>query len=161
MGSRKTLTCLRWPINVNKNVNEHLLFAVGLVQFSHPVVSNSVTPWTAPHQASLSITNSQSLLKLMSIELVMPSKYIILYHPVLLCLQSFLALGSLPRSQFFTSGSQSIGVSASASIISMKIQYWFSLGLTGLMSLWSKGLSRVFSNTTVEKHQFFSTQLSL
>ena len=84
MGSRKTLTCLRWPINVNKNVNEHLLFAVGLVQFSHPVVSNSVTPWTAPHQASLSITNSQSLLKLKSIKLVMPSNHLILCHPLLL-----------------------------------------------------------------------------
>ena len=77
------------------------------------------------------------------------------------CLQSFPALGSFPLSQFFTSGGQSIGVSASASVLSMNIQDWFPLGLTGLFSLQSKGLSRVFSNTTVQKHQFFNTQPSL
>ena len=64
-------------------------------------------------------------------------------------------------SQFFTSGSQSIGVSASASVFPVNIQDWFPLGLTGLISLLSKGLSRVFSNTTIQKHQFFSAQLSL
>ena len=72
------------------------------------------------------------------------------------CLQSFPSSGSLPMSQFFTSGSQSIGVSASASVLPMNIQDWFPLGLIGLISLQSKGLSRVFSNTTVQKHQFFS-----
>ena len=75
------------------------------------------------------------------------------------CLQSFPASGSFPITQFFPSDSQSIGVSASASIFPMNIQDWFLLGLTGLISLQSKGLSRVFSNTTVQKHQFFGTQL--
>ena len=116
-----------------------------------------VTPRTAAHQASLSITNSQSLLKLMSIQSVMPSKHIILCHP----LQSFPESGFFPMSQFFTSGGQSIGVSALASVLPMNIQDWFPLELTDLISLQSKGLSRVFSNTTVQKHQFFSAQLSL
>ena len=77
------------------------------------------------------------------------------------CPQSFPALGSFPMSQLLTSGGQSIGVSASALVLAMNIQSWFPLGLTGLITLLSKGLSRVFFNTTVQKHQFFSTQLSL
>ena len=77
------------------------------------------------------------------------------------CLQSFPASGSFPMSQFFTSGCQSIGASASASVLPMNIQDWFPLGLAGWISLQSKGLSRVFSNTTVQKHQFFGAQLSL
>ena len=77
------------------------------------------------------------------------------------CLQSFPASGSFPMSQFFASGSQSIGVSASASILPMNIQDWFPLEWTGWISLLSKGFSRVFSNTTVQKHQFFDAQLSL
>ena len=76
-------------------------------------------------------------------------------------LQSFPASGSFLMSQFFTSGGQSIGVSASTLVLPMHIQSWFPLGLTGWISLQSKGLSRVFSNTTVQKHQFFSDQLSL
>ena len=76
-------------------------------------------------------------------------------------LQSFPASGSFPVSQFFTSGGQTIGVSASASVIPMNIQDWFPVGWTGWISLQSQGLSRVFSNTTVQKHQFFSAQLSL
>ena len=77
------------------------------------------------------------------------------------CLQSFPASGSFPMSQFFTLGGQNIGVSASPSVLPMNNQDWFPLGLTGLISLLSNGLSRVFSNTTVQKHQFFSTQPSL
>ena len=77
------------------------------------------------------------------------------------CLQSFPASGSFSMSQFFASGGQSIGVSASTSVLPMNIQDWFPLGLTDLISLQSKGLSRVFSNTTVQKHQIFSTQSSL
>jgi len=77
------------------------------------------------------------------------------------CLQSFPASGSFPMSQFFTLGGQSIGASTSASVFSMNIQDWFPLGLTGLISLQSKELSRVFSNTTVQNHQFFGVQLSL
>ena len=77
------------------------------------------------------------------------------------CLQSFPASGSLQMGQFFSSGGQSIGVSASASVLPINIQDWLPLGWTGWISLQSYGLSRVFSNTTVQKHQFFVTQLSL
>ena len=77
------------------------------------------------------------------------------------CPQSFPAPGSFPMSQLFASGGQSIGVSASASILPVAIQGWFPLGLTGLISLLPKGLSRVFSSPTVWKHQFFGVQLSL
>ena len=85
-------------------------------------VSLFATPWTAPCQASLSSTISQSLLKFMSIELVMPSNHLILCHPFSFSLQSFPTSGSFPMSQFFTSGGQSIGVSASASVLPMNIQ---------------------------------------
>ena len=84
-------------------------------------------------------------------------------HPVIpfsSCLQSFPTSGSIPVSQFFTSGGQSTGVSASASVLPMNIKDWSLLAWTGWISLQSKGLSRVFSNTTVWKHQFFGTQLS-
>ena len=87
-----------------------------------------------------------------------------LSHPVVpfsSCLQSFPASGYFQMSQFFPLGGQSIGVSASSSVLPMIIQDWFPLGWTGWISLQSKGLSRVFSNTTVQKHQFFSAQLSL
>ena len=77
------------------------------------------------------------------------------------CLQSFPASGSFQMSQLFTSGGQNIGVSASASVLPMNTQDWSALGWTGWISLQSKGLSRVFSNTTVQKHQFFCAQLSL
>ena len=77
------------------------------------------------------------------------------------CPQSFPASGSFQMSQFFTSGGQSIGVSASTSVLPINTQDWPPLGWTGWISLQSKGLSRVFSNTTVQKHQFFSTHLSL
>ena len=120
-----------------------------------------VTPWTAACQASLSITNSWSLLKLISIASVMPSNHLIICQLLSSCLQSFPASGSFPVSQFFASGGQSIGALASASVFPMDIQGWFPLGLTGLITLQSKGLSRVFSNTTVQKHQFFGAQLSL
>ena len=119
------------------------------------------TPWIAARQASLSITNSQSSLKLMSVESVMPPNHLTLVVPFSSHLRSSPASGSFPVSQFFPSGGQSIGVSASASVPPKNIQDWFPLRWTGLISLQSKGLSRVFSNTTVQKHQFFSTQLSL
>ena len=80
--------------------------------------------------------------------------------PVSFCLQSFPASGSFPMSQLFASGGQRIGVSASTSVLPMNIQDWFPLGWTGWTSLQYKGLSRVFSNTTVQKHQFFGAQLS-
>ena len=81
--------------------------------------------------------------------------------PLSSCPQSFPASGSIPMSQLFASGCQSIGVSASTSVLPMNTQDWSPLGWTGWISLQSKGLSRVFSSTTVQKHQFFGTQLSL
>ena len=101
-----------------------------------------VSPWTAARKASLSITNSQSPHVLMSIELVMPSNRLILCHPFSSCPQSFAASGSFQMSQLSASGGQSIGVSASASVLPMTIQDWFPLGWTGWISLQSKGLSR-------------------
>ena len=108
------------------------------------------TLWTAACQASLSITNSQSLLQPMSIESAMPCSNLILCRPLLL-------LSIFPSIRVFTNESvlcirgQSIGASASASVLSMNTQDWFLLGLPGLVSLQSKGLSRVFSNTIVQK----------
>ena len=92
------------------------------VQFSRSVMSDFATPWTAACQASLSITNSRSLLKFMSIELVMPSNHLILCHPLSSHLQSFPASGSFPMSQFFAEGGQSIGVSASTSVLPVNSQ---------------------------------------
>ena len=118
------------------------------------------TPWIAARQASVSITSSQSSLKLMSIESVIPSSHFILCCPLLFLPQSLPASRSFPMSQLFAWGGQSIGVSASASVLPMNTQDCSPLGWTGWISLHSKGLSRVFSNTTVQKHQFFSAQLS-
>ena len=92
------------------------------VTLSHSVMSNSVTPWTTASQASLSFTISQSLLKLMSIELVVPSNHLILYHPLLLLPAIFPIIGSFPMSWLFTSDGQSIGASVSASVLPMSIQ---------------------------------------
>ena len=119
------------------------------------------TPWTAACQASLSITSFWSLLKFMSIESVMPSNHLVLCRPLFPHVQFFAASRSLPVSQFFASGGQTIGVSASASVLPMNTQDWFPLGWTGWISLQSKGLSRVFFNTTVQKNEFFGTQPSL
>ena len=117
------------------------------------------TPWTAAHQASLSITKvypkscplSQWCHPTISSSVV----------PFSSCLQSFPASGSFQMSQLFASGGQNIGVSTSTSVLPMKTQDWSPLGWTGWLSLQSKGLSTVFSNTTVQKHQFFSAKLSL
>ena len=116
-----------------------------------------VTPWTAACHTSLSFTISWSLFKLMFIE------FESVMHPTISSSvisfssfpQSFPASGSFPMSQLFTSGGQSIGASASASVLPVNIQRWFPLGLTDLIFLLSKGLSRVFSSTTIWKHQFF------
>ena len=105
------------------------------------------TPWTAAHQASLSITNSRSLLKLMSIILVMPSNHLIFCCPLLLP-SIFPNIKSFLMSQFFTSGGPSIG--ALTSVFSVNIQGWFPLGWTGWISLQSKGLSRVFSTSQLK-----------
>ena len=117
-----------------------------------------VTPWTTAHLAFLSI--SQSPPKPMSIELVMASNHLILCHSLLLP-SIFSSIRVFKMNQLFTSGGQINGVSASTSVLPMNIQDWSPLGWTGWISMQSKGLSRVFSNTTVQKHQFFDAQLSL
>ena len=116
------------------------------------------TPWTATCHTSFSFTISWSLFILMSLESVMPSTYLIHCWPFSSCLQSFPASGSFPMSWLFASGSQGIGASASSSVLPVNNQDWFPLGLTGLISLQSKGLSRVFSSTTIWNHQFFGAQ---
>ena len=133
------------------------MFVVVIQLLSH--VWLFVTPWTVACQASLSITNSQSLSKLMSIESVMPSNHLILCHRLLLLPSMF------PSIRVFSNESAlhvrwpkywSFSFSISPS---NEYSGWFSLGWTGWISLRSKGLSRVFSNTTVQKHQFFSVRL--
>ena len=117
------------------------------------------TPWTATYQAPLSFTISWSLLKLMSLESMMPSSHFILCHPILL-LTSILypVSGSFPMSWLFMSGGQSTVALASASALPVNSQVGFPLGVTGLISLLSKGLSRVFSSTRVQK--FFSSTIN-
>ena len=144
-------------INVAATLDDSFLQFNSVQSLSH--VRLSATPWIAACQASLSITNSRSLLKLMSIESVIPSRHL-LCSPLLLLPQSLPTSKSLPMSQLFSWGGQSIGVSASTSVLQMNSQDWSPLGWTGWISLQSKGLSRVFSNTTVQKHQFFSAQIS-
>ena len=117
-------------------------------------------PWITARQASLSITIFRSSLKLMSIDSETPSSHLILCHPLLPLPQSLPASESFPMSQLFTWGGQSPGVSASASFPPKKSQGWSPSEWTGWISLQSKWLSRVFSNTTVQKHQFFSAQPS-
>jgi len=143
-----------------------LLFTAELViQFSSVQSLSRVrlfaTPWIAARQASLSITNAQSPPKPMPIESVMPSNHLILCRPFSSCPQCFPASGSFQMSQLFASGGQSIGVSASTSVLPVNTQDWSPLAWIGWISLQSKGLPRVFSNTTVQKHHFFSAQLSL
>ena len=144
---------------VSSTFAQYLLFSSD--QFSHSVMSDSSQPHGLPHA-----------------ELLCPSPTPRVYsnsctlsrwcHPTISSsvdpfsqLQSFPASGSFPMSPFFTSGGQAIGVSALASVLPMNIQDWFPLGWTGRISLRSKELSRVFTNITVQKHQFFGTQLSL
>ena len=135
---------------------DHIFHFSSVQSLSH--VQLFATLWMAARQESLSITNSRSWLKLISIESVMPSNHLILCRPFLFCLQSFPASESFPMSQLFASGGQSIGGSASTSVLSMNNQSGFPLGFIGFISLLSKGLSRVFSSTTVRRHQFSGAQ---
>ena len=141
----------------------YLRFVTTLL-FSCSVMPDSLPPH-GPHAGpSLAFTISWILLKLMSIEWVMPSNHLVLcrpLYPLLVLPSTFPASGSFPVSRLFASGGQSIGVSASASVLPMNIQGWYPLGLTGLISLLSKGLSKVFSSTTVWKRQFFRAQAFL
>ena len=150
--------CSTWQWYNWHNRSQWIFSAKVVVQFlSH--VWLFVTPWTAAHQASLSFATSWSLLKLISIESMMPHNHLILCCPLSSCLQSFPASGSFLKSRFFASGGQSIGASASASVLPMNTQDWFPLALIGLISLQSKGFSRVFFNTTVQKHRLFGATL--
>ena len=124
------------------------------VQFSCSVTSDSLRPHGLQHARFL--VHPRSLLKLLSIESILPSNHLILCCPLLLSPSIFPESGSFPMSQFFTSGGQHIGVSASASVLPMNIQHLFALGWTDWI-LQPKGLSRVFSNTTVQKLKYFDT----
>ena len=124
-------------------------------------VSLFATPWTTAHQAPLFSAISWSLLKLMSIESVMPSTISSSVVPFSSCLKSFPASGSFPVSQPFAFGGQNVRASASAWVLLVDIQHSFLFGLTGLISLLPKWLSKVFSSTTIQKHLFFGVQPSL
>ena len=132
------------------------------IQFSHSVMCDSLQPHGLQHarlpcpSPTLGVFSNSCPLSWWCHPTISSSVI-----PFSSCLQPFPASGSFPMSQFFTLGSQSIGASASTSVLPMNIKDWFPLGWTGLISLQSKGLSRVFPNTTVQKHQFFSSQLSL
>ena len=144
-----------------KNVMEENAYSVqfsSVQSLSH--VRLFATPWIAARQASLSITNSRGSLRFTSIESVMPSSHLILCRPLLLIPQSLPASETFPMSQLFAWRGQSTGVSALASFVPKKSQGWSPSEWTGWISLQSKGLSRIFSNTTVQKHQFFSAQPS-
>ena len=131
------------------------------VQFSHSVMSNSL-PSHGLHMPGFPVYQQFPEVTQTNVhwvdDAIQPSHPLSFPSPPA---SIFPASGSFQMSQFFVSGGQSIGVSASASVLSMNIQDWFPLGWTGWISLQSRGLSRVFSNTTVQKHQFFSVQLSL
>ena len=131
------------------------------VQFSLSVVSDPLRPHESQHvRPPRSIAISQSLLKLMSIESVMPSNHLILCHPLLLLPSTFPSIRVFSNSQFFASGGQRTGVSALASFPPKKSEGRSPSEWTGWISLQSKELSGVFSNTTVQKHQFFGAQPS-
>ena len=139
----------------------YILTGFSLVQFSHSVVSNSLQPhglqharFSHPSPTPKVCSNPRPLSRWCHPTI---SSSVI---PFSSCLQPFPASGSFPVSQFFASGGQNIRVSALASVFPMNIQDWFPLGLTGWIFLQSEGLSRVFSNTTVQKYQFFGSQLS-
>ena len=148
---------LSWTAFSIKTYNQSL----HSVQFSHSVVSDSLQPHGLQHtrlpcpSPTPRIYSDSYPLSWWCYPTISSS---VLFSS---CLQSFPASGSFPMSQLFASGGQSIGVSASTSVLPMNTQEWSPLGWTGWNSLQSKGLSRVSSNTTVQKHQFFGTQLSL
>ena len=148
--------------NFSLSLSPEVVKLLASLLYSHSVLSESVRPHglqhtglTCPSPCPRACSNSGTFNQWCHPTI---SSSVITFSS---CLQSFPASGSFPISQFFASGGQSIGVSASASVLSMNIQDWFPLGWPGWISLQSKGLSRVFSNTTGQKHQFFSAQLSL
>ena len=161
-GKRKHLLFAYFLLLFFLDINKMPIKAVQFssVQFSGSVVSNSATPWIAARQASLSITNSWSSPKLCPLSRWCHPAISSSVVPFSSCPQSLPASESFPMSQLFAWGDQSTGVSASASFLPKNTQDWSPIGWTGWISLQSKGLSRVFSNTTLQKHQFFGAQLS-
>ena len=146
---RQGLLFLTWSITNYTSVSQSVQSLSGVQLF--------VTPWTAACQASLSIINSWSLLKLMPWSWWWNPTISSSLFPFSSCLQSFPASRSIQMSQFISSGGQIIGVSASTSVLPINTQDWSPLEWTGWISVQSKGLSRVFSSTTVQKNQFFCT----
>ena len=142
-----------------KKCSTLLIIFVFLQSLSH--VQLFATPWTAAHQGSLSFTISQSFLKLKPFESVLPSNLLIVCHPLLLLPSIFPSIRVFSKDSVLRIRWTSIWVLASASVLMMHIQGWFLLGLTSFISLRSRGLSRIFSNTTVQKYQFFSAHHSL
>ena len=148
-------------LKVKRGVMLRVALPISSVQSSHSVVSNCLRPHGLQHTRHPCPLPTPRACSNSSIALVMLSNHLILCHPLLLPPSIFPRIRVFSKSQLFTSGGQSIGPSTSASVLSMNIQYWSPLGWTGWISSQSKGLSRVFSNTTFQKHQFFSAQLSL
>ena len=148
-----------WVKKIISEMKTKLKVGHSVQSLSH--VQLIVTPWTTACQASLSITSSQSFPKLMSIELVMPSNHLILCHPLILLLSIFPSIRIFSNESALYIRWPKYGVSASTSVLPINTQDWFPLGWTGWVSLLYKGLSRVFCSSTVQKHQFFCTELSL
>ena len=150
---------LGWP---KGSFGKHWMNLFSSVQFSCSVMSGSFRPHRLQHarlpcpSPTPGVTSNSCPLSQWCHATISSSVF-----PFSSCLQSFPPSGSFPMSQFFASGSQSIGVSGSTSVLPMNIRDWFPLGRTGWINLLSKGLSRIFSNTTVQKHHFFGAQLSL
>ena len=153
---------LKTPLNYQEaHIQQFLYNNQSVSQFSHSAVSDSLLPYESQHARPPCPSPTPGVYSNSC-----PSSW--WCHPAISssvvpfssCLQFFPALGSFPMSQLFEWGGQSIGISASASVLPMNTQDWSPLGWTGWISLKSKGLSRVFSNTTVQKHQFFGAQLS-
>ena len=145
---------------LNKTQVVAVVQSLSSVQFSHSVMYHSLQPHGLQHTVSLPITNSRSLLKLMFIESVMPSNNLVNCHTFLLLPSIFPSIRVFSHESVLHIRWPQYWSSASASVLPMIIQDWFPLGFTGWISLQSTGLSRVSSNTTVQMHQFFGTQLS-
>ena len=156
------MTYLNGDIRIYPFYSSHLFLYASSVQFSHSVMSDSLRSHglqcaRPPCPSPIPRVNSNSCPLSRWCHPTISSSVV----PFSSCLQSLPVSGSFPMSQLFASGSQSTGASASASVLQMNIQDWFPLGWTGWISLQSKGLSRAFTNTTVQNHQFLGAQLSL